>query len=507
MSSELQGELPLATGTIDLVRTIISRKKLSTLDELIEHIQHIGKTLTDAKPDELVPGNIVRRILHQVRALGKELVDEIEQEEEKERSLHASVAPSPSASPPRSLSSSPPPSTLLKRSFSSVNMDVSLSLHSLLDQPSNNTSPALSHAASADDLSSSSLSPNATTASPSAPPPLFRPVSQPPLTRQRSKPDPRLTEEERQQREFLATRLKPDLIEELNSLTDEVKQSASTISDMAVQHVYAGEVILTYGLSGTVVAFLKAAARVKRRFEVMVVETAPDCSGHAQAMALSSEPFPIETTVIADSAVYALMPAVNKVIIGCHAVMANGSLLLQSGGYNICLAASCHSVPVVVLTGLHKLSVLYSHGDDRFNVQQAPSHVLQYGTLTASPHVRINNPLHDEVAVDYVSLLITNEGGHNPSYIYRLLSDRYHSGDYVLRGRGGGGGGEGEERDGVGGLTMVRFEDEVAGGGRNGGRLGGIREKGGVGGGKGKVKERKKGSGEYRNGIDEERNM
>ena len=196
-----------------------------------------------------------------------------------------------------------------------------------------------------------------------------------------------------------------------------------------------GEVILTYGLSHTVVAFLKAAARVKRRFEVMVVETAPDCSGHAQAMALSSEPFPIETTVIADSAVYALMPAVNKVIIGCHAVMANGSLLLHSGGYNICLAASCHSVPVVVLTGLHKLSVLYSHGDDRFNVQQAPSHVLQYGGLSASPFVRVVNPLYEEVGVEYVSLLITNEGGHNPSYIYRLLSDRYHSGDYVLKGR------------------------------------------------------------------------
>ena len=488
MRSELQGELSLATGTVDLIRTIISRKKLSTLDELIEHIQHIGATLTDAKPDQLIPGNIVRRILHQVRALGKELVDEIEQEEEKERSLHASVAPSPSASPPRSLSSSPPPSMLLKRSFSSVNMDVSLSLHSLLDQPSTNTSPAaLSHAASADDLSTSALS--------SVPPPLTRPVTQPHLVRQRSKPDMRVTEEERQQREFLATRLKPDLIEELNTLTDEVRQSASTISDMAVQHVYAGEVILTYGLSHTVVAFLKAAARVKRRFEVMVVETAPDCSGHAQAMALSSEPFPIETTVIADSAVYALMPAVNKVIIGCHAVMANGSLLLQSGGHNICLAASCHSVPVVVLTGLHKLSVLYSHGDDRFNVQQAPSHVLQYGGLSASPNVRVVNPLYEEVGVEHVSLLITNEGGHNPSYIYRLLSDRYHSGDELLKGR--------DDSDAA--MTVVRFEDDVAGRGDRGRSEGAGKAAGKDGkAGKGKVRERKKPSGEHRNGIDDD---
>lgn len=487
------------------MRTIISRKKLTTLDELIEHIQHIGKTLTDAKPDELIPGNIVRRILHQVRALGKELVDEIEQEEEKERSLHASVAPSPSqsptASPPRDLSASPPPSMLLKRSFSTVNMDVSLSLHSLLDQPSTNTSPALSHASSDNDLSRSSHSAQ----SASAPPPFMRHVSQPALVRQRSKPDPRLSEEERQQREFLATRLKPDLIEELNTLTDEVRQSASTISDMAVQHVYAGEVILTYGLSHTVVAFLKAAARVKRRFEVMVVETAPDCSGHAQAMALSSEPFPIETTVIADSAVYALMPAVNKVIIGCHAVMANGSLLLQSGGYNICLAASCHSVPVVVLTGLHKLSVLYSHGDDRFNVQQAPSHVLQYGGLATSQHVRIHVPLYEELAVDYVTLLITNEGGHNPSYIYLLLSDRYHSGDIVLKGRRAAQQQDAEDRDAVG--PMVRFEDEVAGAARDKASAGraavGGKDKGNAG-AKGRLKQRKQGSGEYRNGIDED---
>lgn len=57
-------------------------------------------------------------------------------------------------------------------------------------------------------------------------------------------------------------------------LLTELEESADNIATQALNHIHANEVIMTAGYSKTVEAFLKGAAR-KRKFEVIVVETAP----------------------------------------------------------------------------------------------------------------------------------------------------------------------------------------------------------------------------------------
>lgn len=42
------------------------------------------------------------------------------------------------------------------------------------------------------------------------------------------------------------------------------------------------------------------------------------------------------------------------------------------------------------------------------------------------------NPYFDYIAPEYVSLYLTNVGGHAPSYIYRLLSENYDADDTNL---------------------------------------------------------------------------
>jgi translation initiation factor eIF-2B subunit beta len=54
----------------------------------------------------------------------------------------------------------------------------------------------------------------------------------------------------------------------------------------------------------------------------------------------------IQTTVIADSAIFAIMSQVNKVIIRTHTVMANGGLRAVCGSHIVALAAKHYSVPV-----------------------------------------------------------------------------------------------------------------------------------------------------------------
>jgi len=85
----------------------------------------------------------------------------------------------------------------------------------------------------------------------------------------------------------------------------------------------------------------------------------------------------ISTTLITDSAVGVIMPRVNKVIIGTHAVMANGGVIGFSGLYSIALCAQSYGVQVVVCTGLYKLSPLYPNDTDAFAAPQGPQ-LLDY---------------------------------------------------------------------------------------------------------------------------------
>lgn len=63
-------------------------------------------------------------------------------------------------------------------------------------------------------------------------------------------------------------------------------------------------------------------------------------------MAASLAKSSIETAVIPDTAIFAIMSRINKVIIGTHTVMANGGLRAASGVHTIALAAKHYSVPV-----------------------------------------------------------------------------------------------------------------------------------------------------------------
>lgn len=69
--------------------------------------------------------------------------------------------------------------------------------------------------------------------------------------------------------------------------------------------------------------------------------------GHSMAASLAKSG--IQTAVVPDTAIFAVMSRINKVIIGTHTVMANGGLRASSGVHTIALAAKHYSVPVRIL--------------------------------------------------------------------------------------------------------------------------------------------------------------
>lgn len=169
--------------------------------------------------------------------------------------------------------------------------------------------------------------------------------------------------------------LQSAVMEGVAELIDEIDNLHVNIADQAMEYIHADEVILTYGLSTSVEEFLINAAK-KREFKVIVVESAPSLNGQQMAHALAEHG--LDVTIIPDSAVFAMMARVNKVVIPAAAVVANGGLIAQCGLQNVALAAKKCSVPVVCIAGLIKLCPLYAHDVDVLNELVSPSTIYNY---------------------------------------------------------------------------------------------------------------------------------
>merc|ERR1712071_546381 len=98
-----------------------------------------------------------------------------------------------------------------------------------------------------------------------------------------------------------------------------------------------------------------------RVFQVIVAEGAPSYQGHKLAANLAKEK--IQTTLIPDSAIFAMMARVNISVIGTH---------------SLALAAKHYSVPMIVCAPMFKLcpEFVFSMDQDGFNEFGSPEEIL-----------------------------------------------------------------------------------------------------------------------------------
>ncbi|RKP11574.1 eukaryotic translation initiation factor 2B, subunit 2 beta, 39kDa, partial [Piptocephalis cylindrospora] len=201
------------------------------------------------------------------------------------------------------------------------------------------------------------------------------------------------------------------------------------IATQAAEHIHENEIILTMGRSLTVEAFLKAAAK-KRRFQVVVAETGPDFQGHAQALALTKHG--IQTTVISDAAVFAVMSRMNKVLLEAHTVLANGGVLAVAGSRLMAEAATVHKTPVMLAASAFQLSPETLFDPSTHTECISPSHLLPSLEAIEGGMVDEVNPVREYVPPSSIDLYLTNVGAHPTSYLTRLISENYHVQDTYL---------------------------------------------------------------------------
>ncbi|GBG86792.1 hypothetical protein CBR_g42076 [Chara braunii] len=180
-----------------------------------------------------------------------------------------------------------------------------------------------------------------------------------------------------------------------------------------LMHELNDEVILTVGGSEMLFKFLLEAKK-QRSFQVTVAEADPRYGGLTLAKELSHAG--VQTTVITDAAVFPMMARSNMVLIGAHAVMANGGVIAPAGSHVAALAAKRHAVPFVVLAAIHQLCPVYSDAPDIVrNEGRLASEMLNYGEFSdcmesedGEPLLQVLNPAFDYIPPELVSLLVTD---------------------------------------------------------------------------------------------------
>lgn len=248
-----------------------------------------------------------------------------------------------------------------------------------------------------------------------------------------------------------------EVVEGIGEIIEELEQSDEQIASYAPDQIHTDEVILTYSASPTVHRFLLKAAS-KRRFTVIYAESFPnnhqkvhgfvtgksnsqqrqgyddfdDLPGRTQSFQKTLTGAGVTVVVIPDSAVFALMSRVNKVILSTHAILSNGALLAPAGTKLVAKSATAHRVPVVVLAATYQLTPTpYPHDPEAYLEYGDPAKVVPYQDreLVDSDQVEIENPLWDFVPPDCVDMYVTNLGGHAPRYLYRVMRDQYRDED------------------------------------------------------------------------------
>ncbi|KAL5120087.1 GCD complex subunit gcd7 [Pleosporales sp. CAS-2024a] len=422
---QIRNSRPCAVATTALLLRVVGEFKGRDAAKLVERIRQVGRRLTSAQPREVVVGNIVRRVLGLVR----DVVDQQRDGQTPTGSEPGHAAHHHDSLHRPSLASSMSTFSPLKHavvepmhmSIISENMSDSGELSRRPPLLTSHTSYAPTSAAPlVNSLFGLFSQPTDTPSNTSTPTGQTSPNGKSTLTALNLE---RLADLNKSQPTL---DLKGEVMEGIRELQDELETSDKQIAEVALEHIHANEIILTHTASTTVQKFLLYAAR-KRKFTVVHCETYPHDHTATHGILLTGKkrdsnpdddddderwkPLTdagIQVYVIPDSHVFAIMSRVNKVILATHTVLANGGLVAAAGAHMIAKAAKEHQIPVVVLSGVYKLSPVYPFDIDELIEHGDAGSVVPYDDGEFVDKVDVENPLYDYVPADLVDLYITN---------------------------------------------------------------------------------------------------
>lgn len=390
---QIVGGQATAKATVEILRVVLGSGKYYNADELMRAARAVGKELSSSAPGEVTIGNVIRRVLYLIREeFAAKLLGPSDAEEGVAEDISGAKKRRDSISRSGSLDLEIPVSKVdsVGSSIGSSSPRTLKSEDGLnLDKTKRSLGNVLGAFGFSDDVDGGD---DFKTPMPT---------------------------------------LRQTIMGGINELNDEIDNVLGPICEQSMEQIHADACVLVYGWAQVVESFLKAAAR-KRKFQIIIVEAGPDLSGHRLAEALKDSPN-VSCTLISDCAVYAVMGRVNTVLVAPDAVTADGGAICEAGHLIVATAAKEHHVPVVGLSSTFLLTPQFAHSShEGLGQLLSPSMIVQYNANLCQENVEVVNPAYDFLPPAVMDLYVTNNGSHQPSYIYRLLSEFYCPADHIL---------------------------------------------------------------------------
>ncbi|KAF7544396.1 hypothetical protein G7Z17_g9979 [Cylindrodendrum hubeiense] len=403
---QIKGSEPCAVATAHILLQVVARSKWHDVDGLIDNISRIGRRLVEAQPKELVIANIVRRVLGLIR-------DEAAEDRNEGASgtpSEAQMTPTDTVHPdPKWPTSTPtkqdsvidqvpnsPKPVLQSRptglsSYSSVN--VPKTLFHLLSVSGPNDAESVLHG---------SPFGNSGTSTPS-----WRGHS------------------------AQVHSLRSEVIDGIEEIKDEISQVDDQIAALAEVQIHPGDYVLIHQPSATVERFILRAA-LKRKFTVLIATEPPrKQSSEVQHTSFRKKLAAAGITVIniMNGGLMAYMSRVDKVIIGAHAVVANGGVVADAGAAAVARAAKEQGNAVIVLSGVYKLSPENPFNEESLIEWGDSSSFVGFEDGAMVSGVEIRTAITEIVPPELIDTYITNLGTHSSDHLSSLIADHYKQED------------------------------------------------------------------------------
>merc|ERR1719412_284581 len=241
----------------------------------------------------------------------------------------------------------------------------------------------------------------------------------------------------------LASRLEEGTFEEIRSVMltkgrhflEKMMTARARIAKLGANNISDGSKVLVHSRSRTVVATLKEAHAMNKRFEVYVTQSSfcPSSPGGRDDARCNDDPINrndmmgelqscgIPCTVILDSSVGYIMGQVDCVMFGAEGVVESGGIINKIGTYTIALCAKMLNKPVYVMCESFKFVRLYP-----LNQQDLPNEFKFYAsTISKTKDLSNVHPLVDYTNPSLITLLFTDLGILTPSAVSDELIKLY----------------------------------------------------------------------------------
>jgi len=192
----------------------------------------------------------------------------------------------------------------------------------------------------------------------------------------------------------------------------EAEVAMQRLIENGAKQIQEGDHILTHCHSRTVVGIFREAKKQGRDFTVFVTETRPLKQGLITAKELLESRIKIVYGV--DSDMGYLMKKCTKVLVGCDAILPDGSIVNKIGTLPMAIVAKAFGKPFIVAGLTSKLT-------HKVEIEERdPKEVEDPANLKGA---KIINPAFDITPGDYVDFIITEKGIVKPHDVFEMVRE------------------------------------------------------------------------------------